>query len=320
MIRILVLSLLLCLGMLGWSHDARAAVTCTLSGPTIAFGSINPTMSAQTASGTGTFTCSNSGTASVTIYACLSLGTGSGGISASDRTLLGGESGSAHIPITISNPGIDNNNVGDGTVNAMAGPINFTVASKSAGGGNIPLSVQIAATGTIPQEGDYSSTLSGTSAEMIYTTSAKPTSCPSLVSGTNSTASMTLAITASIPTTCSVTAGNLVFGSAGVLATAVSTSASVGVTCNTSNSVIVSIDNGSTGTSPTSRLMTSGSNSITYGIYQDSGHTKPWGSTSGTNTESLGGSGTLTAYGLVPAQASPVPGNYADVVNVAVAY
>lgn len=313
--------LLVLLALLGMPGRAHAATTCTMSGATLAFGSVNPAAgSALTASGTGTFTCSNSGTTSVTVYACLSIGTGTGGLTATNRTLLGGGSGATHIPITITNPGIDNNNVGNGTSYPMAGPISFTVASKASGGGNIPLSAIIAATTTNYEQGSYTSTFSGTDAEMIFTTTAKPTTCASLVSGTTTAATMTFTVTATIPTTCSVTAGNLAFGSASFINSALAANAAVTVSCNTSNAVVVSLDNGSTGTGPTTRLLTSGSNTVTYGIYQDSAGTKPWGSTSGTNTQSVAGSGTLTAYGVVPVQAAPVPGSYADVVNVTVTY
>ncbi len=62
-------------------------------------------------------------------------------------------------------------------------------------------------------------------------------------------------------------------------------------------------------------------NAITYGIYRDAGATLPWGNISGTNTASLSsGTGTLTAYGRVPAQTSPPPGSYSDVVNVVIMY
>ena len=62
-------------------------------------------------------------------------------------------------------------------------------------------------------------------------------------------------------------------------------------------------------------------NAITYGIYRDAAATLPWGNTSGTNTASFSsGTGTVTAYGQVPAQASPPPGSYSDIVNVVITY
>ena len=67
--------------------------------------------------------------------------------------------------------------------------------------------------------------------------------------------------------------------------------------------------------------MRSGTNAITYGIYRDSAALLPWGSTIGTDTATLNiGTGTLTAFGRVPPQATPPPGSYTDVVNVIITY
>ena len=69
--------------------------------------------------------------------------------------------------------------------------------------------------------------------------------------------------------------------------------------------------------------MTQASEQITYGLYQDSGRTQPWGDSVGTNTAAGTGSGltqTFTVYGRVPAQNTPSPGTYADTVVVTVSY
>jgi spore coat protein U-like protein len=112
------------------------------------------------------------------------------------------------------------------------------------------------------------------------------------------------------------------FGSASFLTSALSATAQVSVSCNAALPVTVALDNGATGTSPINRLMKSGGNSIQYGIYKDSAHSQPRGSTVGPNTASgTGPAATLTAYGQVPAQApAPTPGSYADVVGVTVTY
>jgi spore coat protein U-like protein len=105
------------------------------------------------------------------------------------------------------------------------------------------------------------------------------------------------------------------------LTAALSATAQVSVSCNAGLPVTVALDNGATGTGPTSRLMTAGTHTIQYGIYKDSAHSQPWGNTVGINTASgAGPSATLTAYGQVPTQAVPAPGSYADVVGVTVTY
>jgi spore coat protein U-like protein len=75
------------------------------------------------------------------------------------------------------------------------------------------------------------------------------------------------------------------------------------------------------------RVMTSGSNTLNYSLYQDVGATKVWGNTVGTDT--VGGTGQgmavgnaiqKTVYGQIPYQAGTVPGNYTDTVTVTVTY
>jgi spore coat protein U-like protein len=146
--------------------------------------------------------------------------------------------------------------------------------------------------------------------------------CPALVSGAGNTpVTGTLSVSATVVSQCSVTAGNLNFGIASVLTAPLSATAAISVNCNGAIPVTIALDNGATGTGPTTRLMTAGPKTVQYGIYKDSAHAQPWGAVVGSNTGSVNGpSGSLTAYGSVPAQTSPAPGSYADVVNVTATY
>ena len=69
--------------------------------------------------------------------------------------------------------------------------------------------------------------------------------------------------------------------------------------------------------------MTFGASSVAYGLYQDSAHASPWGSTPGANVATGTGDADVQAipvYGLVPAQVSPAPGTYSDTIVVSVSY
>jgi spore coat protein U-like protein len=111
------------------------------------------------------------------------------------------------------------------------------------------------------------------------------------------------------------------FGTASLLTSALNATSAIAVTCNATIPLTIALDNGATGTGPTTRLMTAGTHTVQYGIYKDNAHSQPWGSTVGTNTASANGpSASLTAYGRVPTQAAPTPGSYADVVGVTVTY
>lgn len=62
---------------------------------------------------------------------------------------------------------------------------------------------------------------------------------------------------------------------------------------------------------------------INYGLFQNATFTTNFANTVGTDTLAGTGNGvaqTVTVYGRVPAQTSPAPGSYADVVNVTVTF
>ncbi len=179
----------------------------------------------------------------------------------------------------------------------MAGPFTVTVPALTNKAAPIPVTV------TVPQP------------------ASPPATCAELAAGAPRTVTDSIVVTAAVASQCTVSATSLAFPTASVLTNPASARAAISVTCNTSAPVTIALDNGATGTGPTARRMRSGANAITYGIYRDAAATLPWGNTSGANTASLGsGTGTLTAYGRVPAQASPPPGSYSDVVNVVITY
>ena len=146
-------------------------------------------------------------------------------------------------------------------------------------------------------------------------------------------ASATMTVTATVIATCTITSGNLSFGNydaIGTNATApLNGTASITATCTQGAAATVDIDSGlnpsGTGNSQTRRMKGSGTNYLSYNIYSDSAHSKPWGSkTSGTTVPVTGAGGTspvtLTAYGSVPgAQSAPV-GSYTDSVAVTINY
>ncbi len=85
----------------------------------------------------------------------------------------------------------------------------------------------------------------------------------------------------------------------------------------------------STGASSSfSRYMSSGSNTLNYNIYVDSGRTSIWGDgTSGTSYQTFSGTLPLgvtitnfTAYGNIPSQQNAQLGIYGDLIVITVAY
>ena len=131
----IVLLLMVCPLLCG---RAEAAISCTLTGPTLTFGTIN-IFSSSTTSGNATLTCTTTGQPQ-TFYACLSIGTGTGGTTATNRTLA---SGSNMLPIQITGGATWPSQIGNGTSYPMEGVVNFSVPRQSSGSYTFPVVVTI---------------------------------------------------------------------------------------------------------------------------------------------------------------------------------
>ena len=139
------------------------------------------------------------------------------------------------------------------------------------------------------------------------------------------TATTTLGVSLTINAGCNVSSSPVAFPAQTVLASAVSQSGSISVTCTNTTPYNVGLDKGAgSAASVTNRLMTGPSSAtVAYGLYQDSGHATNWGNTIGTDTVTGTGNGnaqTLNVYGQISAQTTPQPGAYADTVNVTVTF
>lgn len=129
-------------------------------------------------------------------------------------------------------------------------------------------------------------------------------------------------VQANLPTNCNVSTGIMDFGSKGVLAANTDAQTNLSVTCTSGGAYTISLGNGGIGTSPTNRKMTKGSESVTYGLYTNTGRTTPWGTAAGATVAGTGSGAaqSYTVYGRVPPQATPSAGVYNDTVVVTVTY
>lgn len=139
------------------------------------------------------------------------------------------------------------------------------------------------------------------------------------------TATGAIGVSMSIAATCTVgTSTPVAFGSQGLLNAAVDASGALSVQCTNTTPYNIGLDpGGATGATVTTRMMSNGSNKVSYALYRDSSRTLNWGQTVGTDTLAGTGTGvaqTITVYGQVPVQTSAAPGSYADTVNVTVTY
>lgn len=141
------------------------------------------------------------------------------------------------------------------------------------------------------------------------------------------TTTTTMAISATVLTSCTAAATPLAFGNYDPsAATATTATATITVTCTGNATADIALDKGANGTSTTARdmILTGGSALLSYALYQDSAHTLNWGDVVGTDTVS--GSVTLatpltkTVYGEIPVGQAKTAGAYTDTVNVTVTY
>jgi spore coat protein U-like protein len=137
------------------------------------------------------------------------------------------------------------------------------------------------------------------------------------------TVTTTFGVSATVQSTCLISATALSFGTyTGVVANSTST---VSVTCTNTTTYNVSLNPGTaTGATVTTRKMTGPSSAtLNYALYSNSGMTTNWGQTIGTDTVAGTGNGSsqaITVYGQVPASQYVTPGSYADTITATITY
>jgi spore coat protein U-like protein len=132
-------------------------------------------------------------------------------------------------------------------------------------------------------------------------------------------------VTLTLVANCVIAANPLNFGSSqGVLTSNVSVNTTLSVTCSNTTPYNVGLNAGTgAGSVGTTRYMSgTGANTATvaFNLFQAAGATL-WGNTQGTNT--LGGTGTgsaqtLTVYGQIPSQTTPMPDAYKSTITATV--
>lgn len=143
------------------------------------------------------------------------------------------------------------------------------------------------------------------------------------------TSSGTLQVGATIVVACNVTGSTLSFGGAiDPLLTSgpVDASTNLAVTCTNTTPYTVALSAGANAGNASafgSRAMKSGTHSLAYQLYLDSGRTQVWGDGNSSGVYTGTGTGSvqnLTLYGRLPSLAGAVPGNYSDTVTLTITY
>jgi spore coat protein U-like protein len=139
------------------------------------------------------------------------------------------------------------------------------------------------------------------------------------------TVTATIAVSATVLSSCGVTALPLAFGTySPTQSTNTTAQTTVVVTCTNGTPYNVGLNaGGGTGATVASRKLTSGSNLLTYSLYSDTGYSTVWGNTIGTNTVTGTGTGlsqTINVYGSITALQTVPAGSYTDSVTVSLTY
>ncbi|WP_422017335.1 spore coat U domain-containing protein [Roseateles sp.] len=144
------------------------------------------------------------------------------------------------------------------------------------------------------------------------------------------TASNTFQVQATVISSCQVSGTSLNFGnSIDPLATAtpLDATSTLSVVCTNTTPYTVALNAGANAGGASnfgSRTMKSGTRTLGYQLYLDTGRSTVWGDGTASSSTSAGtGTGstqTLTIYGRLPSLANVVPGAYTDTVTVTVSY
>jgi spore coat protein U-like protein len=288
------------------------AQTCTVTMPAMAFGNIDVLAGAAVnATSTITVTCRGGSAAGQRL--CISMGVGSAG-DATSREMPG--PGANLLRHDLYTDAARTHLWGSWQTGYDTAGVQLNVAR----GSTTPVTIygKVFGSQQTVAAGSYSSTFTANPFVQYANTGGAP--CPT---GAKSASTSTTA-TATVLSSCNVSATNLNFGTASVLTGNVDATSSLSVQCSNALPYTVALNGGNSGAvNPTQRKMANGPSQITYGLYRDAARTLPWGSTMGTNTASGTGTGliqALTVYGRVAAQTTPAPGVYQDTIVVTVTY
>ncbi|CAB3761882.1 hypothetical protein B7G54_18895 [Burkholderia puraquae] len=318
------LALLILVAFIAWCGSPRHALaeSCTATASDVSFGSVSPISNAPvTATGTVSITCTWS-TVSLTpnVVVCLNLG------GTSPRSLVNG-SNAMQYDLYLDG----GHSVAWGSVYSGTTPASVTLVKPALGtSASATVTVYGQITGnqpTVPTTGNSTTTYSQqfggntTSLNTGFYLLGAPT-CASL---TASSGTFPFGATANVVNNCNISATNVSFGTASVLSGTLATTGTITAQCTNGDAWKIALSAGSSGNVMARQMQRSGGGgTIGYGLYTDATHAVAWGDGTGSSATVTGvGTGTsqvVTVYGAVPAQTTPAPGNYSDMITATISF
>ena len=316
-----------------WGASAQAQNTCSVSVVDTNFGAVSPISGADyTVTGSGVLSCTFAPLAPLlTAYvsACVNLNLGTNSLSAASRTLGNGTQrmpynlyvDASYAPASIwGGPGVT------GALSSL--PVSLSMGLLSLGGtktqnfsfyGKIPAGASLAAVSTVNNgDTEYSSSFAG-AGTLTYAISilAAPANC------LGNSASFGFTVKATAINNCTITATPMAFSNATILTGSVRSTSTLTVRCVNNNAYQIALNGGTVGANVAARKMKNTATAATVDYRLAGTLDGPlWGD--GTNgTAMVSGTGTgnsvpVTIYGRVPAQTTPIPGDYKDTVTATI--
>jgi spore coat protein U-like protein len=305
-----------------WPAAARAQ-SCTASAGTMAFGTIAGTPIAQTDVAPNlTVSCSGGPNNSIR-RVCVGITAGSGTGSSIGTRYLSSGANTLQFQVYADSA----RTVVWGTHLDPAGDEQLvSVPLNAAGSGSVTVPMY----GRIPNPpahspatGSYSSSL-GFAGRLPNGGSA----CNSGNAGVGTFTGGSFAASATVEAACTISAAPIAFGSASSLASAITGSGNIRVTCTLNAPYVIALNAGSTtGNSITARKMSlggAGAGVVSYQLYKPPGYSTVWGDGSaGSSVQNGTGTGAVQDWPVnaqVPAQATPAQGSYQDTVTATVTF
>lgn len=317
--RRLVLLLALC-ALLGVLPQRASAQTCTASPSALSFGNVSPIgLSAVAATGTVSISCTwPAVTLTPSVQVCLNMG------------------GTTPRALTIGANQLQYNLYQDaayslpwGSTTLGTTPISV-ILNKPATGNTATTSVnfygQITANQpTVPTIGNASTTYSQTLSQTSLTYGFFLLLAPGCAALTTSAGSFGFTASATVVNNCLISATNVAFTSTGVLSSALNASGAITARCTNGDAYQIALSSGSSGSVAARQMQRAGGGgAVNYQLYTDAAHTSAWGDgTAGTTMATGTGSGnavSITVYGRVPTQTTPMPGNYSDTITATISF
>jgi spore coat protein U-like protein len=297
--------------------------SCSFNFTDIAFGSSVDVTTGGVYDTTGTFTANCTGNALSTVRVCPHVGAGSGGAGAngSPRTMLkGGDTLSYNLYKDSSRTDV----WGSYLTGWSATPpqIDVSLSNLGSGSGSATVYARVAGGQNTAAVGAYTSNFSSADVKVRYAY-VSAADC-STIDATRE-ASPAFTVSATVQARCTVSATDLNFGTAGVIASAYDAQNTISVVCTRGAPYQIALGAGLNdgGLGVDARKMKAGSATIAYQLYRDASRTLVWGNTLNTDTKGGSGDGSTqnhTVFGRVPAQTTPAPGTYSDTIVVTIEY